>query len=253
MGRFINSTSVETGKYQQNKIFEIHSQSCGTAAACTWTVPTDASEASFEVWGAGGSGTISCCCYCLYRCSNPGTSGGYALKTIPVTPGDTYIMCAGAGGCMQCCNSTGGGYDGTVSYVTGTGLTTFCADGGLGGSSHWQACGQQGGTKWPGASSFCAGKEGGGAAFGGDVNIPGGWGSTSSCSPGYSYGMHVSGSSPFGGAAAVKVYQHCSPNGGCQVHGNFPGGGGSGASKCCCDCCACNGWGGNGMVRVTYK
>ena len=253
MGRFINSIDNETQVFSQNQIIDIHSRSCSTSVNCSWIVPAGVTEASFEVWGGGGSGTISCCCYCLYRCSMPGTSGGYSLKTIPVTAGDTYITCAGAGGLMQCCNPQGCGFPGNASYVTGTGLTNFCAAGGREGASHFNSCSFANYARWPNADLYCDGSDGRGYACGGDVNIPGGWSNNSFCGPSYNNGMHVAGSSPFGGAAALKTYHHCAPNGGCRVDGNFPGGGGSGASKCCCDCCTCNGWGGNGMVRVTYK
>lgn len=97
---------------------------CG--ATCTWTVPSNATFARFQVWGAGaGSHNMCCCGVGLW-----GGSGAYASVILPVTPGSQYIMCAG---CAQCCimrdaGPTSGG--GCSSWVTGPGLCNFCADGG---------------------------------------------------------------------------------------------------------------------------
>jgi hypothetical protein len=49
-----------------------------------------------------------------------------------VTAGDTYTLCSG---CAHCCTPSAGfgvvsGYSGCQSFVTGTGLSGFCAEGG---------------------------------------------------------------------------------------------------------------------------
>lgn len=107
-----------------------------------WEVPTGVTNATFHAWGAGGSGAPG------YLCSQgiPGGSGAYSYKTIDVTPGDTYTLCL-ADGITRCCTrmfcddgstvlTDGGagtvlrGQRGMKAYVTGTGLTNFCSEGG---------------------------------------------------------------------------------------------------------------------------
>lgn len=101
---------------------------CG--ASCTYTIPAGATCARFQVWGSGGNSPGSCCC----SFSIGGGSGAYASVIMAVTAGDDYVLCAG---CAYCCYADAGSgqYDmsGCQSYVTGNGLTNFCAMGGLSG------------------------------------------------------------------------------------------------------------------------
>jgi hypothetical protein len=94
-------------------------------AQCTWTVPGGVTCARFQIWGAGGGSGTSCCC----GGSPNGGSGAYASVIIPVTAGDQYNLCAG---CAYCCYTERAQMtvDGQDSYVTGNGLTNFCAMGG---------------------------------------------------------------------------------------------------------------------------
>jgi hypothetical protein len=99
---------------------------CG--ACCAWTVPGGVTCARFQIWGAGaGSGAAGCC-----GGSGFGGTGAYASVIIPVTAGNVYTLCAG---CALCCyaswNQTSNA-NGCASYVTGSGLTNFCAAGGIG-------------------------------------------------------------------------------------------------------------------------
>ena len=98
---------------------------CG--ASCTWTVPSGVTCARFQVWGAGTSSGMACCC----SYGVPGSTGAYASVIIPVTAGNSYTLCAG---CAYCCypSHSGGSQDGCQSYVTGSGLSNFCAQGGQG-------------------------------------------------------------------------------------------------------------------------
>lgn len=95
-------------------------------ATCTWTVPANVTKARFELWGAGaGSQANNCCGH-----GPTGNSGSYASVCMTVTPGDAYVLCAGAANstlsyCGQSCDISG-----CPSYVTGAGLTNFCAMGG---------------------------------------------------------------------------------------------------------------------------
>ena len=101
---------------------------CGNS--CNWTVPSGVTCARFQIWGAGGGSATGCCC----GGSPNGGSGAYASVIIPVSPGDTYTLCAG---CAYCCYNERAQMtaDGNASYVQGNNLNNFCAEGGE--SSIW--------------------------------------------------------------------------------------------------------------------
>ena len=93
---------------------------------CTWTVPTGVTKARFELWGAGaGSQGSNCCGH-----GPTGNSGSYASVCMPVTPGQAYVLCAGAASSVVACCEVSCNIDGAPSFVTGAGLTNFCAMGG---------------------------------------------------------------------------------------------------------------------------
>jgi len=121
----IEDTELTTGS--GFKVCNTLSQfNCG--ASCTWTVPAGTTCARFQIWGAGGGSGPGCCC----GGSPFGSTGAYATVSMPVVPGCSYTLCSG---CAYCCfPSTGtcGRLPGCPSYVTGHGLTNFCADGGQG-------------------------------------------------------------------------------------------------------------------------
>ena len=98
---------------------------CGSS--CTWTVPGGVTCARFQIWGAGAGTGYGCCC----AFTPFGGTGAYASVIMPVTAGNSYTLCSG---CAYCCCATAGGngncVNGCPSYVTGTGLTNFCAEGG---------------------------------------------------------------------------------------------------------------------------
>ena len=104
---------------------------------CAWTVPADTKGIKFEIYGAGASGFGGCCCM---MSPLPGGSGGYAVKHVNTdtgdfVPGDIFQLCAGGTGC---CFSSSHGQRGHTSYVTGPGLSNFCATGGHPGEHHCQ-------------------------------------------------------------------------------------------------------------------
>jgi hypothetical protein len=111
----------------------------------TWTVPASVTCATFELRGSGGGGGAKCCCECYHQ-GFGGTAGNYSTVTLPVTPGDQYTLVVpsgggtnyiGAEGSHWCC--FGGG--GAAAYVTGPGITTLCAGGGLAGNNDcYQHC-----------------------------------------------------------------------------------------------------------------
>ena len=95
---------------------------------CAWVVPGGATCARFQIWGAGAGTGYGCCC----SFTTFGGTGAYASVIIPVTAASTYTICSG---CAYCCCATAGGTndaDGCPSYVTGTNLSGFCAEGGEG-------------------------------------------------------------------------------------------------------------------------
>lgn len=112
-----------------------------------WVVPTGVTSATFHVWGGGGSGAESSQC----QAGLGGGSGAYAYKQVDVSAGDTYTLCV-SGAERHCCTRTfcsdgttrltdqGNGFisrgnRGMTAYVTGTGLTNFCAEGGSPGAA----------------------------------------------------------------------------------------------------------------------
>lgn len=126
------------------KIWDTSYGRCG--CCCAWTVPAGTSCIQFQIWGAGGGTSGQCCC----GGSPFGPSGAYATVTIPAVVGCVYTLCAG---CAYCCyaSQTTAGYSG-ISYVTGYGLTNFCA---LNGSSAQCAWGSnyQWSSNWPSVSA----------------------------------------------------------------------------------------------------
>jgi hypothetical protein len=95
---------------------------------CTWTVPSGVTCARFQIWGAGGSSGAAGCC----GGSPFGGSGAYASVIMPVTAGCQYILCAGCALCCYGCWNCISNGNGCASYITGPGLTNFCAMGGIG-------------------------------------------------------------------------------------------------------------------------
>ncbi len=104
-----------------------------------WTVPADATEVLMEIWGGGGGGAVSCCC----SHGPGGGAGAYAYKLLKgsdVVPGCEYQLCIASSTCRTASKT---GRRGCKTYVTGFGLTNFCADGGFGGCNY---CSTQGCT-----------------------------------------------------------------------------------------------------------
>ena len=105
---------------------------------CCWKVPSypgvGTTVVTFEIWGGGGGGAGACCC----AYGIPGGAGAYAYKSvIGVSSGTVYNFCIGS---VACRTDTPCGTDGCKTYVTGIGLTNFCADGGKRGCSYCQCC-----------------------------------------------------------------------------------------------------------------
>lgn len=227
-----------------------------TGISCSWTVPSGVSSIVIEIWGGGGGGGAAPSGVCSERASGGG-GGAYAKKSLAVTAGSSYTICVGSGGnggtptsaSVCCCGLKGG-----TTYVTGTGLNNFCAEGGYGGESrcgsmYYNIISPNGG--WPGS--------------GGDINARGfdggsvGGGNSDTYS-GWTYG----GGSPFGGRNSYMGHSCCnvqadnSSQNGVRgggiigIIGLFPGGGGTGGIASCLPAsnCANGGQGAPGLVRI---
>ena len=104
---------------------------CGSC--CAWTVPSGVTCARFQIWGPGGGSSGSMCC----GGSPFGATGAYASVLLPVTPGNTYTLCAGCACNCRAQMYSGNRSTGIPSYVIGNGLTNFCADVGASQMGSW--------------------------------------------------------------------------------------------------------------------
>lgn len=209
---------------------------------CLWTVPAGVTWAQFEMWGGGGGGAGACCC----QQGLPGGSGSYATRTITVSPGWQYTICA-AGTTASSPNCIG--CPGNTSYITGCNLSNFCATGGAHGDTHcfWGAsninCNQY-------ANCCCA--------YGGDFVVHGQRGGYIGVNWCYQYFQQGAPSAPrtFSGPAyGPGGCINGGPNGNClgwfPCATYFPGGGGMSAQSHGGNCW-CGGWGAGGLITVTY-
>lgn len=183
-------TSSETN-LEQGRIWVYHSPGEYAGFRCNfcWNAPS-AGRAVIEIWGAGGSGSRMCCC----GIGLPGNAGGYVRRT--VTFNNTGGFVTGNSG-MSCGNASSLSFRGCseatcIFLCTGSGAGNtcicLCAQGGYGGNSY---CIDGGQSMW---RCYCANgftrEEIGsgcgiikqdtaihswGCAYGGDVNIQGGF------------------------------------------------------------------------------
>lgn len=230
---------------------------------CTWVVPTGVCRVTFEIWGGGGGGgNKGTNCDCCSR-GGPGSGGGYSKVTIDTVPGSSYTVVAGKAGvssqgygsyCGICCDGCTGG----TSYVSGTGLTSFCATGGYGGKSDFTTncyshCGCNFYTQIPGCgygtnATVAKGMSGITTRYGDDnpyniVNLAGGAGGPGGGAGGFNH---------FGGYNNSAGY--CALIGEHSQHGRIPGGGGAGSggySDCVCTPYP-SGRGAPGLVKIIY-
>lgn len=106
-------------------------QCANTNCICRWCVPCGVTKVTFEIWGGGGGGAGSCCC----MNGIPGTTGAYSRKTLTypdIEGGYCYSMCVAT---ATSNTNSFRGRRGCTTYITGPGLTNFCAEGGYGGCS----------------------------------------------------------------------------------------------------------------------
>lgn len=228
-----------------------------------WKVPANTTEIIFEIWGGGGAGGAGCCC----TRAVPGGSGAYAWKKLTgsqVVPGCSYSM-----EIAQPSARTGNscGDPGKKTYITGFGLSNFCAEGGHGGCSCCFMCCCTWATLccvccngpcalYYGADGGAYGNPGAGSMWcesnhcwnkqmlpypGGLVNGKGGWLPTTQCADtgcgycNYHFGVAQLG---WGGSYSDKNY--------------VPGVGAPSAWVCGGGCCYGQ-MGNPGMIRISYK
>lgn len=240
---------IEPGEFS---VWNNSRSSSNGGCCCLWTVPTGKSYAVFEIWSGGGSGAGVCCCQ-----QGPGAgSGGYAIKSVSVNPGDTFTICAASSGrctdpSWQC------GCCGCSSYI--------CSNGG-GGSPSWKLCVCGGmNTAYDRRCFFmgncydccsmcfcCLGRYGtsdGNATP--DFHVGGTNGSIHPNQYCFGNGYQVTANAPFTAGGFRAGPGGCrSWHGGCGC-GMFPGGGGLSAQKFDNQCCGGE-HGGGGMVYVVY-
>lgn len=205
---------------------------------CLWTAPAGTTFVTFEMWGGGGGGAGGCCCQQGFG----GGSGAYTMKSVKAATsgglaGCQYTICAaGSTSCAATCLGCGG----FTSYVTGFGLSNFCAAGGCYGTTGcFSGCGTY--NSWTECIGVCA--------FGGDINIYGMTGSFINSVFCFGY------STSYSAVAPATVSGPMVSAGGCQpAVGNLavvPGGGGGTTTTFGGGCCW-GLWGAQGMVSVTY-
>jgi hypothetical protein len=101
-----------------------HGIKLGYSQSATWTCPSDVFQVQVELWGAGGGGSsysyssdpnFAPSCYG----NKVGGKGGYNRQIINVTPGNTYEITIGLGGCQT--SPGGGSAFGSILFAQGGG------------------------------------------------------------------------------------------------------------------------------------
>ena len=245
--------------------------SYGDTCMLYWCVPANTNCMKMEVWGGGGSGGGACGC----SAGPPGGSAAWAVKCLDAsegdfTAGDCYDLYPGPATCCATCCC---GILGCKGYITGNGLTNFCADGGNAGQAccfvHWGAfnclgnnCGYYYTDRMCCLCCRCH--------YGSDTGSPGRPSATwAQCTCGSCYWkqlFHYPGglnnltggfvSSQINGNACNQEWSRCNPTIGQWTTGRTtgwtPGIGGPTATSCGDGCCY--GYPGTaGMVRITYN
>lgn len=216
---------------------------CTPGCCCLWTVPSGVRRMTIEMWGAGGSGHGACSCNrCqVYR----GAQGGYYnTKTIDVSAGWTYTVCAG--GVYRCCERDCVGCTGCASYVNGCNLSgNFCAHGGCGGL----ACGNWS-LNCHSTNECCRAPGDNNGDFMMGNHRGGFWnpkGVFCHCHGRYA----IPTSAPFIGTNVMQGLNFCWIRCGCWTVPYGHGGQGAFTNECG-RCCGQGGMGGSGLVKITY-
>jgi hypothetical protein len=182
-----------------------------------WRVPgsptgTGTTVVTFEIWGGGGAGAGACCC----MIGVPGGAGAYARKTVTgIASGTAYDICIGT---LSCGVPGDTGSRGCKSYITGSGLSNFCAEGGHSGCSFCHLCWGYG-SEWVvamgGAAAGCCG-----LLYGGCYGVAGWGGACAGCCALF-YGADFG---AFGLPSAATIYQWTACRELNRYHFAYPGG-----------------------------
>ena len=233
---------------------------------CLWTVPNGTTSIKFELLSGGGPGGSA---GYDYDVGIGGQGGNYTVKTITrnvaaFVNGSQYTICAAGTSDCSCdasCNMNC--RHGCVSYVTGPGLTNFCAIGGMGGSTNWDV--MSGCYNCFISNVQCSlGNYNAGwvnhvcntPTYGGDIEFRGVSGSMRRTQPDCCADIHgVAGSpsGPFASWHGIGGKHACMGGMACCSHqASWPGGGGPAHVVAAGTACA-GGFGAGGLVRVTYS
>jgi hypothetical protein len=133
--RRVTETPYDDSNLSRGKIFTFTpgTMNHGMFDGFCWKAPAQGT-AIIEVWGAGGSGGLMCCC----GASLPGNPGAYSKKTIEIDPsgyisGCAALSCGNNALCFRGCSSASG----VCWYQNETTNGCMCAQGGRGG---WAFC-----------------------------------------------------------------------------------------------------------------
>ena len=264
---FPNGTTAETLQ-QYNEIW-VYSGSKWSVTnggrCCYWTIPTGITSVKFEILSGGGPGGSSGGDYDI---GVGGNGGNYTSKVLRKSAscfanGCGYRICAaGSSSCSCCCRCGVNCRHGCKSYVQGRGLSNFCAQGGMGGSTPFDImsgcyncyigntqCNKgQYNAGW--INCYC--NE---ATFGGDIEFRGTSGSmkksVSCCQHTFTVAGQATG--PLGsGHGGVSGKDWCVGNlACCSAHALWPGGGGAGHGIGSSSACW-GSFGNGGVAKVTY-
>ena len=233
---------------------------------CLWTVPNGTTSIKFELLSGGGPGGSS---GGDYDFGTGGQGGNYTVKTITrnvagFTDGSQYTICAaGSSDCSCCCSCNMNCRHGCTSFVTGPGLSNFCALGGMGGSTSWDIMSSCYncfiGNVQCSVGNYNAGWVNhvcNSPTYGGDIEFRGTSGSIRRTQPDCCADVSNAPGSPTGPFAAwhgIGGKHLCVGNlACCSMHAAWPGGGGGGHGTASTDACW-GSFGAGGLVRVTYS
>ena len=232
---------------------------------CAFTVPNGTTSIKFEILSGGGPGGSSGGDY-DHGCGGQG--GNYGVRTLTksvngFTDGTVYTVCAaGSSNCSCCCSCNQNCRHGCTSFVNGTGLSNFCAIGGMGGSTSWDMISQcyncHIGNVQCNVGNYNAGwitNVCNDPVYGSDMCFRGTSGSYNAqydcCADHFSVAGSPSG--PISAGHGIGGKHMCVGNlACCSAHAAFPGGGGAGHATASVSACW-GSFGAGGLVKITYS
>jgi hypothetical protein len=232
---------------------------------CAFSVPTGVTSIKFEILSGGGPGGSS---GGDYDHGIGGNGGSYGVKTLQksvhnFTDGTVYTVCAaGTSDCSCCCSCNMNCRHGCTSYVNGTGLSNFCAIGGMGGTTQWDMTSQCYNCFWGNLQCSVGNYNAGWANYACNTPVYGSdmcfYGTTGSYNRQYdccadAFGVAGAPAGPISAQHGISGKHMCIGNlACCTAHAAFPGGGGPGHATAAVDACW-GSFGAGGLVRITYS